>query len=782
MKTKEKSIIKLELPKIKRELLKFAGHPLSKKWIEELDLAKNFSQCEDRLFNTGKGLELLRLYPDLPLGELPEMEAALKKIEASYILNSKDIFNIHILLLTIGKVIAYFSNKETNQVFQRIIKLLEEVKNLERQIDKIVDEYGSIKDSASLNLARIRKELKNKSSGIRRTIENILKKKTYQSYLQDEVVVKKGDSYCLSVKKEFAYKVPGVIEYTSASGSTVFIEPSEVRNIRSEIKLLEKKEKEEINLILKEISSYIFVEKDSIKNNFNYLAEYNFILAKARYTNSIKGNIPILREEKIIDLRHSRHPLLTGEVISNNLSLGESYRHIIISGPNTGGKTVLLKMVGLFALMISLGLGITAAEGSIMAYFKNVFVDLGDEQSIENSLSTFSGHMYNVREMIENSDEDTLLLFDELGNGTDPSEGASLGMSILEHIDRLGVRSITTTHYGALKIFAYNNKNFANASISFDLKTLEPTYKLNIGTPGASLGIEVARRCGISLDIVEEAKDKLNKEEMEVSGLIKELEGIRGKIEENRTEIAKEKKIAEELRGTLERKLEKLNSEGEKKIKENVEKSQDLLQNLRIEAEEIIKELKKQKSFNPEASNKIREKIEDLNKSAEDYGINKEEKDFKVVDTLDSGDKVKIYSLAKEGEIVTADNKKKAAVVNIEGIKITIPYSDMLLIKEIKQTEVISIGKVTRCKDVPLEIDLRGKYLDEALYELEKYLDQAILCRYPSIRIIHGIGTGVLKKGIWDYLKKLPYVTSFRYGDLSEGSIGATVLYFQEVK
>ena len=775
---KDKSIAKLELYRIKEEVLKYASHPLSVRWLKDLDLAKDYNQCEDRLFETASGLELLRLFPDLPTGSVPDMSNTLSKIEAGYILNPQDVFYVYHLLINSSKVIRYFSNREIGQVFNRILLLLNETKDLENKIAEILDEKGEIKDNASPGLQTIRKELKAKSSSIRKTVENILKKKTYQQYLQDEVIVRKGESYCLSVKKEFGYKIPGIVEDTSASGNTVFIEPIEIRNLRSDIKLLEKKEKEEINEILKNISNFIFAEKDIIQNNFQNLGEYNFILAKAFYTKSIKGIIPILNPERIVDLRNCRHPLLTGNIISNNLIIGNGYRHIIISGPNTGGKTVFLKMIGLFSLMVSLGLGIIAAEGSKMAYFNKIYVDLGDEQSIENSLSTFSGHMYNVREMIDNADENTLLLFDELGNGTDPSEGGSLGMSILEYIDKVGVYSITTTHYSALKVFAYNHKNFINASMSFDLNTLEPTYILNIGTPGASLGIEVAKRCGIKAEIIEEAKSKLSQEELQVAGLIEELEGIRGEIEENRKTIARENEVIQEIKRELHNKLNKLNNEGEKKIKSNIEKSQELLQDLRKDAEEIIKELKEQKSFNPEATNIIRQKIKQLesdNKAHQPvFQIEKVEK----VSSLNKGDKVKVISLAKEGEVIAADNKKKKALINIEGIKINIDYDNMEYIAKIKYNEEISIAKVISNKRVPLEIDLRGKYLDDALYDLERYLDQVILCRYPSIRIIHGIGTGVLKKGIWEYLKTLPYVTSFRYGDASEGSIGATVVYF----
>ena len=768
----EKTIQKLELENIRERLLAFAGHPLSKKWILGETLAASYSMAEDRLFETASALELLREHPDAPAGSLPEMEGAMKKIATGYTLSTTDLLHLLALLNLSRKLLAYFKDGLENPVFNRLLLGISDLQLLRERIGKVIDETGLVRDNASETLNGIRKRLRAKSGEIKRTLDHLLKRSSLQPYLQDNVVVKRGDSYCLSVKKEFAYRIPGVAEDTSASGNTVFIEPLEVANIRGELNLLRREEQEEIEKILRDISSLAHVEKEGLESNYRSTGQYNYYLSKALYTRSIKGFVPRINDSGIIRLRNARHPLLQGAVVANDIVLGDGCNNLIISGPNTGGKTVLLKMVGLFALMVSLGLGLPAGEGSEMAWFNRVYADIGDEQSIENSLSTFSGHMYNIREMIEEADGGSLLLFDELGNGTDPKEGSSLAMAILEYINRKGCHSVTTTHYGELKVFAYNTPGFTNASMLFDVRTLEPSYKLVIGTPGASLGIEVARRCGLDESIIESARGKLDSSDLEVGQLIEALEGERSELTAKRLEATKLGAELRERQAELEKERQLLKERNDKQVSRNLDKSRELLEDARRESEEIIRELKELKLNNPEVANRIRKKLSDLEAG---HGGQAPAAPRSGPRTLARGQQVRILSRHLEGEVLEADDRKEQALVKVGIMKISLPYSDLVLWKQEKQ-ETYRIEKDVRKGHIPMELDLRGDTVDEALYKLEKYLDEAVLSRYPQVRIVHGIGTGALKKAVWEYLKTARFIKGYRYGDSSEGSIGATVV------
>ncbi len=773
---KEKTIKKLELNGIRELCLKFATHPLSKKMVMKQELAESFNKAEDRLYETNSALQLLRTKPDIPSGTLPDMEGSIEKIVNEIQLNPKDLVDILFMLNTSRDILNYFKGAIENPLFNRLLNNLSDLKYLREYINTIIDENGVIKDDASEDLFSIRRKIKSKMKEIKKQLDHILKRVSSEKYLQEKVVVKRGDRYCLSVKKEFAYKIPGVIEDTSASGSTVFIEPLEIGNIRGELNILKKTEYEELDKIMRNISATLHVEKINILLIYETLGYYNFYIAKALFTKSIKGFVPEINEGGIIKLRSARHPLLFGEVIANDLFLGEGYNNLIISGPNTGGKTVILKMVGLFALMISLGYGIPANEGSKMSYFNKVLADIGDEQSIENSLSTFSGHLYNIKEMLDLADAKTLLLFDELGNGTDPKEGSSLAMAILTDLNRKGCHSITTTHYGELKVFAYNTPGFSNASMAFDVRTLEPTYKLIIGTPGSSLGLEVAKRCGLKEEIIIKSKSLIDSSELETSQLIQSLEEERSLMNEKIISLEKEKNDLIKLRLELEMEEKELKDKNRKSINKDLERSRDVLTNLKRESEAIIKELKKLKLNNPEIANKARKNIKVLEEGLTEIKVDNKKSGTK---SLQIGQSVKVISLDKAGEVFEANDSKGLALIKIGIMKISLPYSDLIVTETNTNEETYTIMKDVSKANVPMEIDLRGLTVDECLYKLDKYLDQAVLSKYPYIRIIHGMGTGALKKAIWEYLQNLRFIKSFRYGDASEGSIGATVVYLK---
>ena len=768
----EKTMVKLEFPAIREGLAAITSHPLSRIWAREMPLASSFHQCEDRLYETQNAMELLRTHPDCPMGSLPDMEEAMAKGSKGFLLSSLDLWHDYLLLKEAWKIQNYFQKTQASPLIEGLLKGIADIPYLRERLEKTVEAGGLVRDQATPVLAGIRRNLRGKSAEIRKVMDRMLKSSVLQSYLQEALVVRRGESFCLSVKREYAGKIPGVIVDTSASGNTLFIEPSEAVRLRGEVNLLKKEEEREIEAILRELSSLIHVEKDSLLLTFETMGRYNLYLSRALYTRQFKGFVPLVNEEGRIRLREARHPLLTGTVVSNDFFLGEGYRHLIISGPNTGGKTVLLKMIGLFALMISIGLGLPAGEGSEMSYFREVLADIGDEQSIENSLSTFSGHMFNVREMLEAAGPETLLLFDELGNGTDPKEGSSLAMAILRAVRNKGSHSITTTHYGELKVFAYNEASFQNASMAFDIHTFTPSYKLLTGTPGASLGIEVARRCGLPPGIIAEAKESLEKEDLEAADLLQALEEERSRLAEVRREAEKEARERARIQEELLQEKEALKAQARERLEKSQEKARRLLEEVRAEAEAVIRSLKEQQKNNPEISNRARKRLDRLE---EELQPEKDEEVISGTAHLAPGEAVKVLSLEKEAMVLKADDSKQTALVQIGIMKMNLPYQDLLGITDPKR-EAYRIQRVLAPKRVPMEIDLRGMTVDEALDALEKYLDDAILSRYPSVRIIHGMGTGALRKGIWEYLKGQKGVRSFRYGDASEGSIGATVV------
>lgn len=771
-----KTIVKLELDIIREKCAKYAYHPLSKKLVMEQELAVSYNVAEDRLYETNSAINLLRTKPDAPNGALPDMQDSIEKLSGGFGHNPQDLFFILIMLKSSRDILNYFKLGLENPVFSRLLNNLFDIKYLREKINTIIDDNAQIKDDATEELHSIRKKIKSKSNEVKKQLEHMLKRSSMDTYLQEKVVVKRGDRYCLSVKKEYAYRIPGVIEDTSASGSTVFIEPLEIGNLRGELNILKKDELEEIEKILRNISATLHVEKNSLILIYETLGYYNFYMAKALFTRSFKGFVPEINDKGYIKLHDARHPLLFGNVVANDLLLGDGFNNLIISGPNTGGKTVLLKMIGLYALMISLGYGIPASEGSKMSYFNKVLADIGDEQSIENSLSTFSGHLYNIKEMLDLADSSTLLLFDELGNGTDPKEGSSLAMAILDYINNKGSHSITTTHYGELKVFAYNTPGFSNASMTFDVRTLEPTYKLVIGTPGSSLGLEVAKRCGLKEEIIVKAKSLIESSELETSQLIQSLEEERSLLNEKLRDIQEEEKNIERIKNELEKEQATLKDKNKKIIDKDIEKSRDILTNIKREGEEIIKELKELKLNNPEQANRARKRIKDLEKTLDQVNVINIKSGTK---SLNNGQEVKVVSLGKSGEVIEADNNKQIALIKIGIMKINLPYNDLVVSNTNKAEETNRIIKEVNRGHIPMEIDVRGQTVDECIYQLEKYLDEAVLSKYPHIRIIHGMGTGALRKAIWEYLKGISYIKSFRYGDASEGSIGATIVYLK---
>lgn len=776
----QKTLEKLEFEEIRKGLINFCSHPLSIKWGAELPLAKSFEETEDRLFETSCALELYGKYPLLPDGALPKMDTTLEKISKGSAFNGLDAYACYKILVKTKEIKRFFTKGIEVGVFSYLLKILEENNFLENKLANISDQDGQIKDEASSLLRAIRQKIIAKRGKLKDTIESLTKKGPYVSFLQEPVVIKRGESYCLSVKKEYGGKIGGIVQDVSGSGSTLFIEPKEGVAIRSELSFLYREETEEIERILKEVTELCFESKDLLLNNYQVLGKYDFFLGKAKLVRSFKGIVPLINTRGFIKIIEGRHPLLRGEVVANTVIVGEDFKTLVVTGPNTGGKTVLLKMVGLFSLMVRLGLGLPVLEGSEISFFKNVLADIGDEQSISQSLSTFSSHMVQLKEMLDVADEETLLLFDELGGGTDPREGSSLARAILWELTRRKATTILTTHYGELKVFAYETEGVENASVTFNPETFAPTYKLIIGTPGASLGITIAERYGLDQNIIKKAQSYLKEEEKDVSGLLLDLETKRAVYQEKNQELENELLKISSEKAKLKEEMEKFALKKELKEKKVQEKRDAYLSTLRIEVEEIIKELKKEYKGNMEAGNIARKKIDALKNRENRLVVQIEEKEG-VKDLL-GGESVFVSSLQKEGIVESVDKGKKQAIVKIGIMKINLPFKDLTLKREqksLKSEQVVKKVYEGQRKQVPLELLLLGKNLDEAISLVDKYLDEAYLASYPFVRVIHGRGTGVLKNGLWEYFSTHPLIKSFRLGEKGEGSDGATVVYLK---
>ena len=660
-------------------------------------------------------------------------------------------------------------------------------RDIEEEINNAIISEIEISDNASPTLRSIRRGILQKNQSIRTKLNSIISSTTYQKYLQDAIISVRGDRFVVPVKAEYRSQVSGIIHDQSSSGATLFIEPMSIVEMNNELRKLKLDEQEEIERILTELTKLVGEVAGDILSNQVILGKLDFAFAKGKLSLSMKAIEPILNEEKNINIKNGRHPLLDADkVVPNNIYLGEDFDTLVITGPNTGGKTVTIKTIGLFALMTQSGLHIPADYGSSMCVYDNVFADIGDEQSIEQSLSTFSSHMTKIVGILNEVNSDSLVIFDELGAGTDPVEGAALAIAILEDVNMAGAKCIATTHYSELKNYALTKDRVENAAVEFDVNTLSPTYKLLIGVPGKSNAFEISRKLGLRDYIIDRAKEFINTDNIELEDVLQNVEKNRIKAEEERAEAEQLKKEIEYVKAEYDRKLEKLNVSREKMMEKARSEAFSITRQAKEEADNILKELRNMEM--EMASKEKNKKIEALRKElADSMGnlqpsvksmivpkvSNKEIKDLK------SGDEVKVITLNQEGTVVSVDKKKKEAVVQMGIMKMTLPFKALQIAQKEKKSIVTkSTRQIISSKSgsVKSEVDLRGLNLEEAIVEVDKYLDDACVAGLETVTIIHGVGTGVLKKGLQDVLKKNKHVKSQRPGQYGEGGMGVTIV------
>lgn len=796
----------LEINKVMEMLKSKASSELGLSIIEKLRPSSSFEEVEAALKETTEAQSILIKRGHVPLQGIHDISDKAKRADLGATLDAKSLLKIAdtmratrvISNILSGDIkVETFGNSansveedvelEKYPMVQSLANSLYIHRDIEEEIHNAIISELEIADSASSELRNIRRRIIQKNQLIRSKLNTIISSTSYQKYLQDAIISMRGDRFVVPVKAEYRSMFAGIVHDQSSSGATLFIEPMSIVDMNNDLRQLKLQELEEIEKILAELSSKVGEVSRELISNQEILAKIDFIFAKGKLSLQMKAIEPKLNKKQSFKIVDGRHPLLDkNEVVPNTVYLGEDFTTLLITGPNTGGKTVTIKMVGIFALMTQCGLHIPANYGSSMCVFDKIFADIGDDQSIEQSLSTFSSHMTRIVGILENVTENSLVIFDELGAGTDPEEGAALAIAILEEIKSSGASCIATTHYSELKKYALAKDYVENAAVEFDMEKLSPTYKLLIGVPGKSNAFEISNKLGLSDYIIENARSFLENDNIEIEEVLQNVEKSRLKTEE-------ELRNAEEMRAEI----EVLKNEYQEKITKLENSKQKIMENARSEAfsvirqakestDKMIKELRKlemQKASKEKDRRieKIRKEIGQsmgkLQPSVESMVVPKFAS--KEIKNLKAGEDVSIITLKQEGTVVSVDNKKKEALVQVGIMKMTLPFKSL---KRIEKKEDINVTRATRkvirskSGNVTREVDLRGLNLEEAIMKVEKYLDDACMAGHDEVTIIHGIGTGVLRKGIKEWLKKNPHVKSMRDGQYGEGGIGVTIV------
>ncbi|EAG9433565.1 endonuclease MutS2 [Listeria monocytogenes] len=777
----------LEFDKIKKQLTEFASSSLGEQAILELEPATDFQVVQKTQLETEEGAKIIRLRGSAPITGLTDVFEHLKRLEIGGDLNGLEIYQIG-SNLRVSRQMKNFMNDllEIGVEIPLLGALSEELlvlKEVEEDIAISVDESGKVLDTASEALSTIRRTLRRTEDRVREKLESYLRDRNASKMLSDAVITIRNDRYVIPVKQEYKGHYGGIVHDQSASGQTLFIEPQSVVDLNNERKALQAKEKQEIERILAEISASLAAWINEIHHNTFILGRFDFIFAKARFGKAMKAVTPHLSDAGVVHLIAARHPLLdAAKVVANDIYLGEDFTTIVITGPNTGGKTITLKTLGLLTLMAQSGLQIPAQEDSTIAVFEHVFADIGDEQSIEQSLSTFSSHMTNIVSILENVNQKSLILYDELGAGTDPQEGAALAIAILDASHEKGASVVATTHYPELKAYGYNRVHATNASVEFNVETLSPTYKLLIGVPGRSNAFDISRRLGLSENIITEARSLVDTESADLNDMISSLEEKRNLAETEYEEARELARGADSLLKDLQKEITNYYQQKDKLIEQASEKAATIVEKAEAEAEEIIHELRTMQ-LNGAAGIKEHELIDAKTRlgKAKPKTINKTipQAPKQKPHVFQEGDNVRVLSLGQKGTLLNKISDKEWNV-QIGIIKMKIKTADLEYIQPEKPKKQRIITSV-HSSDSPAksELDLRGERYEDALQKVDKYLDEALLAGYPQVAIIHGKGTGALRTGVTEYLKNHRMVKSIRFGAAAEGGNGVTIVEFK---
>ena len=793
----EKVLHTLEYNKILDQLTEYAFSADAKSRCQKLRPITDRAQIEQLQQQTSDALSRLFKYGSLSFSGVTDIRDSLKRLEIGGALSAIELLRVCSLLESAKRAKAFARSQDDNdQPDDSLTSLfagIEPLTPLYDEIRRCILSEDEIADDASSTLHSIRRSMRGMNDKIRAQMNSMINNTTTRSYLQDTVITMRDGRYCLPVKAEAKSLVPGMIHDQSSTGSTLFIEPMAVVNLNNEYKELQLREQEEIEVILAGLSNLTASYATQLLADYELLTELDFIFARAAFAQTYNGVAPLFNDDGRIHIRKGRHPLLDPKkVVPIDVRLGEDFRLLIVTGPNTGGKTVSLKTVGLLTLMGQSGLHIPASERSELGIFDEVFADIGDEQSIEQSLSTFSSHMVNIIRILEQVNDRSLVLFDELCAGTDPTEGAALAISILSKLHLYGARIMATTHYSELKGYALSTPGVENACCEFDVATLSPTYRLLIGIPGKSNAFAISEKLGLPSDLITDAKGRISKSEGDFEDLIADLEKSRSTIEREQLEINQYKAEIESLKEKLEQKQERLDSSRNKILREANEQAYNILKEAKDVADETIRNFNKYGKAGAPVSEMEKERTKlrgKMDKAAQKMSEQKKASvpNHNVPKKLRIGDSVKVISMNLKGTVHSLPNARGDLYVQMGILRSLVNINDLILLEEdaapgTKKFQKTSAGKIKMSKSasVSTEINLIGKTTDEAIPLLDKYLDDAYLAHLPSVRIVHGKGTGALRNAVQAHLKRLKYVKSFHLGEFGEGDAGVTIAEFKD--
>lgn len=776
----------LEYDKMKDQLLEHVSSSLGRRKVEELQPMTNIDDIQFAQDSTFEGTKVIRLKGQPPLGGIRDIIASVKRAQIGGMLNELELLDVASTVYGGRRFKKFIEDMIENEIelpiLEQLVGAITPLTDLEREIKMCIDDHGHVLDSASPTLRTIRHQIKSHEASVRSKLESMIRSSSTQKMLSDSIITIRNDRYVIPVKQEYRSNFGGLIHDQSASGATLFIEPQSVVAINNQLREIRVKEKQEIEKILIALSAAVAEVGEELVQNVRVLAEVDFIFAKAFYAKAQKASQPKLNDIGFINMKKARHPLIGHEeVVPIDIELGKNYSSIVITGPNTGGKTVTLKTTGLLTLMMQSGLHVPVDEGSEMAIFQSIFADIGDEQSIEQSLSTFSSHMVNIIDILEHVDHESLVLFDELGAGTDPTEGAALAIAILDDVYQRGARIVATTHYSELKAYAYNRPGAINASVEFDVETLSPTYRLLIGVPGRSNAFAISKRLGLHNEIIEKAKAQISTETNKVENMISSLETSQKLAEKEMEEAVKIREEAEVLRKELADKFAQFEHEKERLIEQAQRKAQEVVETAKEEADFIIEELRE---LQKEANVVKEHQLIDAKKRLEEAAPKVKEKKKKgvvknIIKELLPGDEVQVLSFNQKGHIVEKTSDREF-LVQVGIMKMKVALEDLQLIDRPKAVEKKPVATVRGSSHhVKPELDLRGERFEDAMMRVEKYLDDALLAGYSQVSIIHGKGTGALRKGVLQLLKTHPHVKSSKMAGMNEGGLGNTIVEFK---
>ena len=791
----QKALNTLEYSKIIDKLTDKASSPMGKSLCRNLEPFTDLSRIRMMQMQTRDALTRLFQKGSISFGSVKDVRGSLKRLEIGSSLGIPEILAICSLLENTSRVKAYSRKDRSDAPSDCLDNMFEDLAPLTplvTEIRRCILSEEEISDDASPTLRQIRRSMKITNDRIHTQLNDLVNGGA-RNYLQDSVITMRNGRYCIPVKSEYKGQVPGMIHDQSSTGATLFIEPMSVVKLNNDIRELELKEQKEIEVILAGLSEQIASEHDAIALDFQIMVELDFIFARAALAMDMNATEPVFNNEGRIRLKKARHPLIPKKsVVPIDIWLGDEFDLLIVTGPNTGGKTVSLKTVGLLTLMGQSGLHIPTLDRSELALFHEVYADIGDEQSIEQSLSTFSSHMTNTVSFLNKADEHSLVLFDELGAGTDPTEGAALAISILSFLHERGIRTMATTHYSELKVYALSTVGVENACCEFDVDTLRPTYRLLIGVPGKSNAFAISSKLGIPDSIIQHAKEQISEQDESFEDVLSSLEESRITIENERQEIARYKDEVEHLKKQLESKQEKLDVQRDRIIREANEEAHRVLQEAKDYADQTMKLFHKFQKTAVDTSAVERERQElrkRLNKTEQKMSqpvVKKKPKKQLTANDLHIGDAVKVLSMNLKGTVSSRPDSRGFLFVQMGIIRSKVSISDLELIDEPVITttafQKTGAGKIRMSKSasVSTEINLLGKTVDEAIAELDKYLDDAYIAHLKTVRIVHGKGTGALRKGVHNYLKRQKHVQSFRLGEFGEGDAGVTIVEFKK--